>query len=36
VWTGYQPDGGGDLPRFTFVKAIRLAFRSSVVGLDTG
>ncbi len=23
VWTGYQRDGGGDLPRFTFVKATR-------------
>jgi hypothetical protein len=23
VWTGYQRDGGADLPRFTFVKATR-------------
>jgi hypothetical protein len=23
VWTGYQRDGGADLPRFSFVKAIR-------------
>jgi len=23
VWTGYQRNGGGDLPRFTFVKATR-------------